>query len=339
MKKDGIVNWGVISTARIGVRTVIPAMQNVDGMRLMGICSRDTERASSVAREMEIPRHYGSYEEMLADPDIHVVYNPLPNGMHHDWVIKSAEAGKHSLCEKPMADNVEQAIAMNRASAQNGVLLMEAFMWRFGNRVQRVRQLVREGVIGELRLVRAAFSFPLPRDPNNIRFQQTLSGGALEDAGCYAVSATRFFMEDEPISVEARLRIDPEFRVNTSGMASLIYPEDRMALVDFSFEQEGRQLLEIVGTKGRIAVEEFLIPRTNETEIHITKNRKTTVETFPPVNTYTLQAEAMNRAVQRLEELPWDGDDAIRQVRVLDAIRQSHQTGARVELELHHSVS
>ena len=202
-----------------------------------------------------------------------------------------------------------------------------------------MRQLVREGVIGELRLVRAAFSFPLPRDPNNIRFQQTLSGGALEDAGCYAVSATRFFMEDEPISVEARLRIDPEFRVNTSGMASLIYPEDRMALVDFSFEQEGRQLLDIVGTKGRIAVEECFIPRTNETEIHITKNRKTTVETFPPVNTYTLQAEAMNRAVQRLEELPWDGDDAIRQVRVLVAIRQSHQTGARVELELHHSVS
>ena len=339
MTTAGTVNWGVISTASIGTERVIPAMQAAAGMKILAICSRDADRAASVAGEMGIPRHYGSYEEMLADPDIQVVYNPLPNGMHHDWVIKAAEAGKHSLCEKPMADNVEQAIAMTRASASNGVLLLEAFMWRFGNRAQRVRALVREDAIGEPRLVRGGFSFPLPRDPANVRLQKGLSGGALEDAGCYAVSATRFLMDAEPESVEAKLRIDPEFEVNMSGVASMVYPEGRLALVDFSFEQERRQLLEVVGTEGRIEVEGFILPATTDTTVRILRGGDEEIETFPPVNTYTMQAEAMNRAVTGGEPLPWDGDDAIRQVRVLDAIRESHRTGARVELEPHQKVT
>ncbi len=339
MSSVGTVNWGVISTASIGTRRVIPALQADDATRVLAICSRDADRAAEVAAEMGIPRHYGSYEEMLAAPDIQVVYNPLPNSMHHEWVINAAEAGKHSLCEKPMADNVEQAIAMTRASAANGVLLMEAFMWRFGNRAQRVRTLVREGAIGELRLVRTGFSFPLPRDPSNVRFQKDLAGGALEDAGCYAVSATRFLMEAEPVSVEAKLRFDPEFEVNTSGMASVIYPEGRMALVDFSFEQERRQLLEVVGTEGRIEIDSFILPATTDTTIRILRGGEEETETFPPVNTYALQAEAMNRAVSTGESLPWDGDDAIRQVRVLDAIRESHRTGTRVKLEPHQKLT
>jgi predicted dehydrogenase len=338
MASAGTVNWGVISTASIGTERVIPAMQAA-GVEILAICSRDTDRAATVAGKMGIPRHYGSYEEMLANPDIQIVYNPLPNGMHHDWVIKAAEAGKHSLCEKPMADNVEQAIAMTRACAANEVFLMEAFMWRFGNRVQRVRQLVREGAIGEPRLVRASFSFPLSRDPANVRLQTELSGGALEDAGCYAVCATRFLMDAEPVSVEARLRLDPEFEVNMSGVVSMIYPDGRMALVDFSFEQERRQLLEVVGPEGRIEVESFILPSTVDATIRIVRGGEEEMETFPPVSTYALQAQAMNRAVTGEEPLPWDGDDAIRQVRVLDAIRESHLIGARLNLAPHRKVT
>ncbi len=338
MSSAETVNWGVISTASIGTERVIPAMQAA-GVQVTAICSRDTDRAATVAAEMDIPRHYGSYEEMLADSDIQIVYNPLPNGMHHDWVIKAAEAGKHSLCEKPMADNVEQAIAMTRACAENEVFLMEAFMWRFGNRVQRVRELVRGGAIGKPRLVRASFSFPLPRDPANVRLQKKLSGGALEDAGCYAVCATRFLMDAEPVSVEARLRLDPEFEVNMSGVVSMNYPDGRMALVDFSFEQERRQLLEVVGTVGRIEVESFILPSTVDAHIRIVRGGEEEMETFPPVSTYALQAQAMNRAVTGGEPLPWDGDDAIRQVRVLDAIRESHLIGARVDLAPHQKMT
>ena len=339
MASTETVKWGVISTAKIGTERVIPAMQAAAGTQVLAICSRAGDRAATVAGEMGIPRHYGSYEEMLADPDVQVVYNPLPNGMHHDWVIKAAEAGKHSLCEKPMADSVRQAIAMTRASAANGVLLMEAFMWRFGNRVQRVRALVRAGAIGEPRLVRASFSFPLPRDGANVRFQKELTGGALEDAGCYAVSATRFLMDAEPVSVDARLRFDPEFEVSTSGVVSLMYPQERLALIDFSFEQVRRQILEVVGTEGWIQVEGFILPATADATVRIVRGETEELETFPPVNTYTLQTETMNRAVINGEPLPWDGDDAVRQVRVLDAIRESHQKGGRVELEPHQKVT
>ncbi len=338
MSSVGTVNWGVISTARIGTEKVIPAMQ-AGGVQILAICSRDADCAAAVAAEMGIPRHYGSYQDLLDDPDIDAVYNPLPNSLHAEWTIKAAEAGKHVLCEKPMADNVEQAIAMTRACAANDVHLMEAFMWRFGNRARQVRELVREGAIGEPRLVRASFSFPLPRDPANVRLQKELSGGALEDAGCYPVNATRFLMDAEPESVEARLRFDPEFEVNMSGVASMIYPDGRMALVDFSFEHERRQLLEVVGTEGRIEVESFILPSPDDAIIRIVRGGEDEIESFPPVSTYALQAEAMNRAVSTGESLPWDGDDAIRQVRVLDAIRESHRTGTRVKLEPHQKLT
>ncbi|MDP6349628.1 MAG: Gfo/Idh/MocA family oxidoreductase [Chloroflexota bacterium] len=332
------VKWGVISTSNIGMQRVIPAIQAAVDTAVVAISSRDAARAKDAAAELGIPRSHGSYEELLADPDIQVVYNPLPNGMHHEWVLKAAAAGKHSLCEKPMADDVAQAIAMTEASARHNVLLMEAFMWRFGNRAQRARELIRAGAIGDPRLVRTGFSFPLARDPANVRYQRELSGGALEDAGGYAVSATRFMLDAEPLSVEATMRWDEEFDVNTSGVASLVYPDGRTALVDFSFEQERRQLLEIVGAEGSIEIEGFILPATTDSTIRIARGGEVDTETFPPVNFYTLQAEAMNRAVTGGEPLPWDGDDAIRQVRVLDAIRESHNRGVRVELAPHRRV-
>jgi D-xylose 1-dehydrogenase (NADP+, D-xylono-1,5-lactone-forming) len=339
MGSSETVKWGVISTANIGMQRVIPAIQAAANTEVVAISSRDADKAAAAAAELGIPRHYGSYEELLADPDIQVVYNPLPNGMHHDWVLKAAVAGKHSLCEKPMADDVAQAVAMTAASARAGVLLLEAFMWRFGNRAQRARELIRQGAIGDPRLVRASFSFPLPRDPANVRFRKELSGGALEDAGGYPVSATRFMFDAEPESVEATLRWDDEFDVNTGGVASLAYPDGRQALVDFSFALERRQLLEIVGTEGSIEIEGFILPATADTTLRIARGGEEDLETFPPVNTYTLQAEAMNRAVTGGEPLPWDGDDAIRQVRVLDAIRESRHRGVRVELAPHETVT
>ncbi len=338
MSDSETVKWGIISTANIGMQRVTPAIQAAADTEVVAISSRDAGRAAAAAAELGIPGHYGSYEELLADPDIQVVYNPLPNGMHHDWVLKAAAAGKHSLCEKPMADDVAQAVAMTEASARAGVLLLEAFMWRFGNRAQRARELIRQGDIGNPRLVRASFSFPLPRDPTNVRFRKELSGGALEDAGGYPVSATRFMFDAEPESVEATLHWDDEFDVNIGGVASLAYSEGRQALVDFSFAQERRQRLEIVGTEGSIDIEDFILPATADSTLRIARGGEAELEIFPPVNTYTLQAEAMNRAVNGGEPLPWDGDDAIHQVRILDAIRESHLGGGRVELAPHRKV-
>ncbi len=338
MANGETVKWGVISTANIGMQRVIPAIQAAAGTEVVAISSRDVERAAAAAAELGIPRHYGSYEELLADPDIQVVYNPLPNGMHHEWVLQAAAACKHSLCEKPMADDVTQAVAMTAASARAGVLLMEAFMWRFGNRAGRARELVRAGAIGDPRLVRASFSFPLPRDPANVRFRKELSGGALEDAGGYAVSATRFMLDAEPVSVEATMRWDDEFDVNTSGVASLIYPEGRTALVDFSFEQERRQRLEIVGTEG--SRHRGLHPAGHHRLDHPHRpRRRRRVRDLPAGQHLHPAGRGHEPRRHRRRTAPWDGDDAIRQVRVLDAIRESHHRGGRIELGPHRRVA
>ena len=342
---QGRVRWGVISTANIGVgKGVIAAGNEADHGTVTAICSRDADRAAEAAAELGIEKHYGSYQALLDDPDIDAVYIPLPNSLHAEWSIKAAEAGKHVLCEKPLAVDAAQAREMVDACDAHGVLLMEAFMYRFGNRNLRAREIVRDGGLGETRLVRVGFSFPLPRNPENVRLQKDLAGGALADIGSYTISVARYLFDAEPMSLDARLDIDKDFEVDIGGLITLDFPGHRRAVLDFSFAMSRRQRYEVLGTAASMSVDECFLPSTEVRTIDIERREGTAgdpgpeqrvSEPFPPLNTYTSEFEAMSKSILTGAPPPWGGEDAVHQMRVLDAVRESHATGRRVGLEPH----
>lgn len=327
---DEMVRWGIISTAHIATQRVVPAVKRGRNVEIAAISSRNLTTAKQSAEALGIPTAYGSYDELLADPTIDAVYNPLPNGMHHEWTIKAARAGKHVLCEKPAADNAVQAHEMMDACREHGVLLMEAFMYRFSERNLRAREIVFSGLLGEVNLIRSSFSFSLPRDPDNVRFSRKLSGGALGDAGTYPVSAVRFLLGEEPMSIDARLTIDPEFGVDMAGVASMGFASGCLAVIDFSFQQDRRQSIEVVGTNASMQIDQWVLPSVENKLITITNKGEQIQEEFGPADTYKLEFESMSDSILNGVGTVWDGEDLIRQATVLDGIRESHDTGQRV---------
>ncbi|MBT8395595.1 MAG: Gfo/Idh/MocA family oxidoreductase, partial [Gemmatimonadetes bacterium] len=199
---DRKLSWGVISTAKIGQRAVNPAIQASSNGELLAVASRDAGKARAFAEEAGIPTSYGSYQALLDDPSIDAVYNPLPNSLHREWTIRAVEQGKHILCEKPLALDAAECREMEAAAAANGVKLMEAFMYRFHPRTERVLEMVREGEVGDIRQIRSSFTFPLDR-PDDIRWDRELGGGALMDVGCYCINVSRTLAGREPVEVRA----------------------------------------------------------------------------------------------------------------------------------------
>jgi len=197
------IRWGVLGVANIGVRTVIPAIQRAPNARLIAIASRTPARAEDAARRLGIPRAHGSYEALLADPEVEAVYIPLPNSLHREWTIRCAEAGKHVLCEKPLALTAREAEEMAAACRQHGVALMEAFMYRFHPRTERVGRLAADGALGDVRMVRAAFTFAVREPDLNIRFRRDLGGGALYDVGCYTINVSRMVLGEPELAFAA----------------------------------------------------------------------------------------------------------------------------------------
>ncbi len=250
---NGMIRWGALSTARIARNAVVPAAESVENARFTAVGSRDLEGAKVFADDLGLDKSYGSYEELLDDPDVDAIYNALPNSMHFEWTAKAAEAGKHVLCEKPLADDESQAREMASICKDNGVLLMEAFMYRFSPRLARVRDLLSEGSIGDPLLIRANFSFNM-RGSDNWRLGTDFAGGALADIGCYCVNVTRTLFAGEPNGVYSRLEIDPKLGVDMSGVTILDYSGQRRALIDFSFEMGGRQSVEVVGSSGSLVI-------------------------------------------------------------------------------------
>ena len=200
---DKITRWGILSTANIGRKAVIPALMESEQAQVAAVASRTINHAQAFADEMGIPTAYGSYEALLADPEIDAVYIPLPNHLHKPWTVRAAEAGKHILCEKPLALNTEECQEMIAAAKANGVQLMEAFMYRYHPRVLAARQMIQDGAIGELKTIESAFTYR-NEDTTNIRFQPEMGGGALLDIGCYCVNISRLMADGEPVAVHAR---------------------------------------------------------------------------------------------------------------------------------------
>jgi predicted dehydrogenase len=245
------LRWGILGCARISRRGLIPGIRGSKTGELTAIASRDVDRAKSWAEEFAIPKAYGIYEEVLADPAIDAVYIPLPNELHRPWVEAAASAGKHVLCEKPLALDAAEARATAAFCRSKGVLLMEAFMWRHQPRTLELRKRIAEGLIGELRLVRSSFSFPI--DAGDWRLDPARGAGALWDVGCYGVSTARLFAGGEPSKVRAAARFLAP-KVDMTLAAVLEFPNGVIGTVDCSFEQPLRCSNELVGSKGVIEV-------------------------------------------------------------------------------------
>ena len=245
------LRWGLISTARIN-RSLIPPLRASSRNTLVAVASRDAERARRYADEWGIDRSYGSYEALLDDPEIDVVYNPLPNHLHAEWSIRAAEAGKHVLCEKPLALSLVDVDAMTAAARKAGVVLAEAFMYRHHARTLRVRQMVRDGELGTIRLVHGVFTFSLNR-PNDVRLDPALGGGSLWDVGCYPVSFARTVLGDEPEEVFGQQVVGPT-GVDLAFAGQMRFPNDVLVQFDCGFNAPFRMHVTIVGTEGVLDV-------------------------------------------------------------------------------------
>jgi predicted dehydrogenase len=325
------VKWGVLSTAAIGVRKVIPAMQLGDWSDIVAIASRDGKKAESVARKLRIPKTYWSYEELLADPEIEAVYNPLPNHLHVPWSIKAAEAGKHVLCEKPISLTVDEAKLLLDARDRANVKIGEAFMVRTHPQWLRSRELIHSGRIGELRSMVGVFSY-FNRDAANIRNVLDWGGGGMYDIGCYPITTSRFIFSEEPSRVLGLLERDPEF--NTDRLASVIleFPSGQCVFT-CSTQLVPYQRMQVLGTKGRIEIEiPFNAPNDRPCRIFIDDGRDVfgsgiVTESFPTCDQYTIQGDVFSRAVRGDGEVPVSLEDAICNMAVLEAVFRSAETG------------
>jgi predicted dehydrogenase len=319
------VRWGVLSTADIGLRKVIPAMADADVSRVTAVASRSLETAQHAAAALDIPRAYGSYRELLDDPDIEAVYIPLPNNLHPEWTKAAAAAGKHVLCEKPLAMTSDEAREMITACNEAGVLLMEAFMYRLHPMWLKVRELVDSGAIGEIRSVQTAFSY-FNNDPANIRNIPEAGGGALYDIGCYAVNAARMLFGAEPTVVKASMLRDESLGTDVVTSALLDF-NGRHATFMCSTQMESDQRVDIHGTEGRIVVEiPFNIPSDRPTRVLQVAGGDPPVapgievHEIPAANPYAVQADAFSRAIRSGSPVPVLPEDAVANLEIIERI-------------------
>ncbi|HET7371739.1 MAG TPA: Gfo/Idh/MocA family oxidoreductase, partial [Gemmatimonadaceae bacterium] len=296
------VRWGVLGAANIAVEKVIPAMMRSARSRVVAIASRDEAKATGAAKRLGIPRAYGSYDALLADPEIEAIYNPLPNHLHVRWSIRAAEAGKHVLCEKPIALSAVEAMELRAARDRTGVLIGEAFMVRSHPQWLEARRLVESGRIGELKLVSGHFSY-FRRDPQDIRSRPEFGGGALMDIGCYPVTLSRWLFAAEPTEVIAQIERDPDFGVDRLTSALMRFPNGQ-ATFACSGQLVPFQRMQMFGTRGRIDVEiPFNAPPDRECRVLVDDGSalggSAAVRiTFAAVDQYTLQADQFSEAIR-----------------------------------------
>ena len=336
MPGDGLkVRWGIVSTADIGMKKVIPGIMRSPSSVVTAIASRSLDRAKAAAASLGIPKAYGSYQEMLADPEIDAVYNPLPNDLHVPLTLAAAEAGKHVLCEKPIGLDTKDAERLRNVPA--GRLVAEAFMVRFHPQWLRAREIVRSGALGEVKVVSSLFSY-FNIDPQNIRNDPTKGGGGLWDIGCYPVVGARFLFEAEPKRVVSLIDYDPTFKTDriASGLAD--FGDGRRLDFTVSTQLVPHQTVNVLGTKGRLEIViPFNAPQTETTIILIddgsaldrSSARK---EVLPASDQYAEQAEAVAQAILSGKAFPYGVEDAIQNMRILDALAASAKTGRWVDL-------
>jgi predicted dehydrogenase len=321
------VRWGILSTAKIGVEKVIPAMQLGEYCQIVAITSRSVDKAQAVAGQLGIPKAYGSYEELLADPEVEAVYNPLPNHLHVPWSIKALEAGKHVLCEKPIGLTSDEGWKLlNVAQKHPQLKVMEAFMYRHHPQWQKARQLVVEGAIGELRTIQSFFSY-YNVDPNNVRNMADIGGGGLMDIGCYCISLSRFIFGEEPHRVCGIVEYDPEFK--TDRLASGIMDFGRgTSSFTCATQLAPYQRVNIFGTEGRVEIEiPFNAPPDRPCKMWHQRGDEIQEIVLGIVDQYTIQGDLFSQAVLNDTPVPTPLEDAVDNMEVIEAIINSAESG------------
>ncbi|MCM3164149.1 Gfo/Idh/MocA family protein [Metabacillus litoralis] len=328
------IRWGIIGSANIAKGSVIPGIQQSETGEVVAIASRGLEKAKETAEQLNISKAYGSYEELLQDPEIEAVYIPLPNHLHKEWTIRAAEAGKHVLCEKPLAINADEAEEMVAACEKAGVVFAEAFMYRYHPRYKLINELIDSGEIGDIRGIHGTFTFNNANDSGNVRYKKEWGGGSLYDVGVYPISAARMILNEEPKAATVHAFFS-EKHDDVDMMASGILEFDKGVALTFDCGMWAafRNELEILGTNGRIEVPSAFITHQNEQD-HIivhTNDGKRELE-VPYLNQYALQADAMGRSIRNGEPLPFPSQDAVLNMKVIDACLTSARERRRVEL-------
>jgi len=331
------VRWGVLSTANIALAKVLPAMQRSSWCEITALASRDLSRAKEAAARLQIANAYGSYEELLADENVEAVYNPLPNHLHVPWTIKAAEAGKHVLCEKPIALNANEARTLIDVRNRTGVKIQQAFMVRTHPQWLETRRLIKSGRIGSLRSITCFFSYFNP-DPKNIRNQLELGGGALMDIGCYPITISRFIYDAEPRRVSALIERDPVFGTDTLTTAVLDFEQGHSTFT-CSTRTAPYQRMIFLGTEGRIEVLiPFNAPNDRPTQIRIDDGNDLSgagaeIIEFPVCDQYEIQGSLFSQAIREQQDQPIPLEDAIGNMTVIDAIFRSATTGNWEQIE------
>jgi predicted dehydrogenase len=323
------LRWGILGVAKINDR-LLPGFAAAADTQLLAIASRDAERSKAAAKAAGIPKSFGSYEALLADPEIEAVYVPLPNALHAEWTKKAADAGKHVLCEKPLCPTAAEAAEVVAYCRAKGVRLLDGFMWPHHARTARLRQVIDAGEIGDVTHVTATFTFTLAADKPNVRYRSDLAGGSLLDVGCYPVYGIRWAFKAEPIRVTATAKMRDAVDIEMSGM--LEFAHDRKATFDCGFNSPLRQWLEITGTAGVIRVHQMWVP-SGQADYDIDREGKTqenvVVEGRDQI---ACMLENFAQAVRAGRDPEPGPDEAVKTLRVLDALARSAREGKTIDV-------
>ncbi len=328
--RDGNLRWGILSTANIARVAVIPAMRASRNGDVRAVGSRSRERAYAFASDLGIPQSYGSYEALVEADDIDAIYIGLPNSLHHEWTVKAARSGKHVLCEKPLGATAAECEEMDRAARENGVVLMEAFMYRFHPRMDRVSKLIQGGAIGPLRAVQSAFTFRLRRS-DDIRLQKELAGGALMDVGCYCVNVSRTLAAAEPVEAQAFASFTPS-DVDAQMAGTLRFENGLLAQFDCALTLERREWFQAVGPEGHLAVGSAFLPGVGESTIeeHHGKAGRS-MHTIPGADEYQLMVEHFADCALGGGRVRYSASEAAANLRAIEALYRSARNGGRPE--------
>jgi predicted dehydrogenase len=329
------VKWGVLGVAKIAVEKVIPAMQRGEWSEVCAIASRSLERAQSAADALGLEKAYGSYQELISDPEIEAIYNPLPNHLHVPWTTLAAESGKHVLCEKPIALSAQEAAQLLDVRDRTGMKIEEAFMVRTHPQWVETRSLIRSGSIGELRAIQGTFSY-FNRDPQNVRNVPEWGGGGLMDIGCYPITTSRFVLDREPSRVTGLIEYDPDFQVDRLTSAILDFGNVQSSFL-CSTQMVPYQRMHFFGTEGRIEVEiPFNAPPDRPCRIFVDGGdlfgKELVKQEFPVCDQYTIQGDLFSKAIRSDIEPAVSLENSVCNMQVIDAIVRSAKSGSWEEL-------
>lgn len=324
---EGKVRWGILSTAKIGTEKVIPAMQTCANCEITAIASRSAEKAEEAAKQLNIPRSYGSYEELLADPEIDAIYNPLPNHLHVPLSIAALEAGKHVLCEKPIAlSSAEGQTLVEAGRAHPKLKLMECFMYRHHPQWLRARELARGGAIGQLRTIQSFFSYN-NTNPDDIRNQADVGGGGMLDIGCYTISLARYVFDEEPRRVYGIVEYDPALKTDRLASGVLEF-KGGTSTFTCGTQLSPYQRVNIFGSTGRVEIEiPFNAPPDRPCRIFVQEGDAIREETFDICDQYAIQGDIFSHCILEDKPVPTPIEDAVANMRVIEAIFESDRTG------------